>query len=113
MISLAARAMLSVCYVTVPTREIAIRLSRKLVSSKAAACVNIIPQITSVYEWEGKVEEAAEQLLMIKTQTATVPRVVAVVEEEGFAECPEVIATAITGGRQPYLDWVVDQTSER
>lgn len=56
-------------FVTVPSIEIAKSLASGLVSKKLAACVNIIPQITSVYEWEGKVNEDSELLLMIKTQS--------------------------------------------
>ncbi|KAL6259767.1 hypothetical protein P5V15_009681 [Pogonomyrmex californicus] len=62
----------SVAYVTVPNDEVAKRLARGLVENKLAACVNIIPQLTSIYEWEGKIQEEPELLLMIKTRTEKV-----------------------------------------
>uniref|UniRef100_A0A0C9RMW9 Cuta_2 protein n=1 Tax=Fopius arisanus TaxID=64838 RepID=A0A0C9RMW9_9HYME len=62
----------SVAYVTVPSDEIAKKLAHGIVKSQLAACVNIIPQVKSVYEWKGEVNEENELLLMIKTRTETV-----------------------------------------
>ncbi|KAG5683660.1 hypothetical protein PVAND_012927 [Polypedilum vanderplanki] len=59
----------SACFVTVPDLDVAKKLSHGIVSNKLAACVNIIPSITSVYEWEGKINEDSELLLMIKTKS--------------------------------------------
>ncbi|KYM86074.1 Protein CutA like protein [Atta colombica] len=53
----------SVAYVTVPDDAVAKRLARGLVENKLAACVNIIPRLTSIYEWEGKIQEESELLL--------------------------------------------------
>ncbi|KEG11336.1 divalent cation tolerance protein, partial [Trypanosoma grayi] len=69
--------MFSVCYVTTPSMEVARDLSRRLVLSKKVACVNIIPAVTSVFQWEGRVCEETECLMMVKTQTALVEEVIA------------------------------------
>merc|ERR1712087_16583 len=65
----------SMAFVTVPNMEVGRTLAHGLVKEKLVACVNIIPSLTSVYEWEGKVEEDGELLLMIKTQTSKVDAV--------------------------------------
>ncbi|XP_039287806.1 protein CutA homolog [Nilaparvata lugens] len=77
-----------------------------LVSNKLAACVNIIPQLTSVYEWEGKIQEDSELLLMIKTRSAKVEPLTKYVKENHPYSVCEVITTPITGGNQAYLDWI-------
>ena len=66
----------SVCYVTAPSKTVAESIASHLVATKAAACVNMLPGVTSVYTWQGKVEKDEELLLMIKTQTSVVPRLI-------------------------------------
>ncbi|XP_053545111.1 protein CutA isoform X1 [Bombina bombina] len=63
---------LSAAYVTCPNETVAKDIARGLVEKKLAACVNLIPQITSIYEWKGKIEEDNEILLMIKTRSSKV-----------------------------------------
>lgn len=60
------------CYVTVPSREVARGIAESLISSKLAACVNVIPGVESMYWWQGKMEVDNELLLMIKTREALV-----------------------------------------
>uniref|UniRef100_A0A0R3RJ81 Divalent-cation tolerance protein CutA n=1 Tax=Elaeophora elaphi TaxID=1147741 RepID=A0A0R3RJ81_9BILA len=60
----------SVAYVTVPNSITAQQIAREVVTGKYAACVNIVPTITSIYEWENKLEEDRETLLIIKTKSA-------------------------------------------
>ena len=62
----------SMAFVTAPTADVAKEMAGGLVSNKLAACVNIIPGITSVYEWEGKIENDSEVLMMIKTRTSRI-----------------------------------------
>jgi periplasmic divalent cation tolerance protein len=56
-----------IVYVTVPSAEVGKRIANEIVRERLAACVNILPQLTSIYEWKGKVEEENEAMLIIKT----------------------------------------------
>ncbi|XP_055324031.1 protein CutA homolog [Sitodiplosis mosellana] len=96
----------SICYVTTPNEESAKKLAGDLVSSKLAACVNILPNIQSVYEWEGKINEDLEYLLMIKTTTENVQELTTYVRENHPYSVAEVISVKIESGNPPYLDWI-------
>ncbi|XP_046736058.1 divalent-cation tolerance protein CutA isoform X1 [Diprion similis] len=96
----------SVAYVTVPSNEVAKNISRGLVKNKLAACVNIIPQITSIYEWKGEINEDQEILLMIKTRTEIVDALTKFIKENHPYEVCEVISLPIHNGNKQYLDWI-------
>lgn len=98
--------MYSVSYVTVPDDTVAKKIARGLVENKLAACVNIIPQLTSVYEWEGKVQEEPELLLMIKTRTDIVDALTKYVKENHPYTICEVISLPIEKGNMDYLNWI-------
>ncbi|XP_015604975.1 uncharacterized protein LOC107272382 [Cephus cinctus] len=96
----------SVAYVTVPTQEFAKKLAHDIVKSKLAACVNIIPQITSVYEWKNEINEDNELLLMIKTRTEVVPALTEFVKSKHPYDVCEVISLPIQNGNEQYLNWI-------
>ncbi len=75
-------------------------------SGKYAACVNILPGVTSVYEWQGKIENDSELLLMIKTRTERMADLTEYVNANHPYDVPEVISTTIEKGSQAYLDWI-------
>lgn len=77
-----------------------------MVEKRLAACVNLIPQITSIYEWKGKIEEDSEVLMMIKTQSSLVPALTEFVRSVHPYEVAEVIALPVEQGNPPYLHWV-------
>ena len=91
---------------TCPDLATAETLAKTLVEERLAACVNLLPGVTSVYRWEGSVEAAAEVLLVVKTSR----RVLAALESRVAAlhpyEVPEVVALDITAGLPAYLQWV-------
>merc|ERR1719318_2515783 len=96
----------SMAFVTSPNHDTAKSIAGGLVSGKLAACVNIIPGITSVYEWEGKIETDAEVLTMIKTRTSKIEELTEFVRKNHPYDVCEVITTSIEGGNQAYLDWL-------
>ncbi|XP_068106267.1 protein CutA isoform X2 [Hyperolius riggenbachi] len=97
---------LSAAYVTCPNDTVAKSIGRGLVERKLAACVNVIPQITSIYEWKGKIEEDSEVLLMIKTRSSKVPDLTEYVRSVHPYEVCEVISVPIEQGNPAYLSWV-------
>ncbi|XP_044001695.1 protein CutA homolog [Aphidius gifuensis] len=98
----------SVAYVTVPSIEIAKTLAHGVVKNKLAACVNIIPQITSIYEWKNEIQEDNELMLMIKTRTETVTSLTEFIKKNHPYEVCEVISLPIENGNQQYLNWIGD-----
>jgi len=70
--------------------------------------VNIIPGIKSVYEWQGKIEQDSELLLMIKTRSSRVDELSKYVRDNHPYDVAEVISIPIEGGNPPYLKWIAD-----
>ena len=92
------------------SQESARLIARRLVETGAAACVNIVPGATSIYRWQGKIEEAAEWMLVIKTRRDRFEAVQAELAANHPYEVPELIAIDIVDGLPAYLDWI-DQAS--
>ncbi len=97
--------------VTVPDMVSAKKIAEHVVESKNAACVNIIPGLTSVYRWEGKVNTDSELLLLIKTVRSTVAALKETVIDLHPYDVPEFIEIGINGGFEPYLDWISNETN--
>lgn len=98
---------------TAPDEVVAKKLAHGIISNKLAACVNIIPKITSIYEWDGKVNEDSEVLLMIKTTTSRVDDLAKYVRENHPYSVAEVISTPIENGNPPYLKWIGEMVQEK
>jgi periplasmic divalent cation tolerance protein len=94
-----------------PDRDAAMRLARALVEQRLAACVNVLSGCTSVYRWDGAVEEAEEVPVLIKTRAARYPEVEALIRELHPYELPEIIAVPVVRGLPEYLDWVAEETA--
>jgi periplasmic divalent cation tolerance protein len=84
--------------------------ARYLVEHKLAACVNCLPGVKSIYQWQGVVEEANEVSLLIKTTQACYGAVEAVIKSMHPYQVPEIIALPIASGWPPYLSWIVKET---
>ena len=95
----------SVVFIT-SRREEAEGIARALLEKRKAACVNIIPEVNSLFWWEGKLETESESLLVVKTKTTALPEVIKLVKSMHSYEVPEIIALPITGGNSDYLDWI-------
>src|ERR1700758_786228 len=90
---------------TAGSREEAGKIAHALVDRGLAACVNIVP-IESVYRWKGKVEEASECLLLIKTTANAFNPLRDAIAELHSYDLPECIAVAIEDGSEKYLQWI-------
>ena len=91
---------------TTSSQEEARRIANALVERRLAACVNIVSKIDSIYRWKGKVEEAQEWLLIIKTTAAGFERVRDVIRELHSYELPECVCVSIEDGGPEYLKWI-------
>ena len=91
---------------TAGSKEEASRIARTLVEEKTAACVNIVGPIESVYRWQGKVENAQEFLLLIKTTGSRSAAAMARIRELHSYDLPEAIEIGIDGGSAEYLKWI-------
>lgn len=100
------------CLCTCPDPACADTIATALVEERLAACVSRLPGLQSVYRWEGRVEQAGEVLLLIKTTTERLPALSARVQALHPYELPELIAVQAAGGLAPYLAWVAEQTRE-
>jgi periplasmic divalent cation tolerance protein len=87
------------------------KIARHLVENRMAACVNIIPQIASVYRWQGKVEEAREWLLQIKTTADAFEKVREAIAELHSYELPECVCLTVEDGSPGYLQWIADSVA--
>ena len=83
-------------------------LALQLVEQGVAACVNVIPQIHSVYRWKGKIENDSEQLLLIKTVEERLPDLRATLFAMHPYEVPEIIFVSVANGLPDYLRWVAE-----
>jgi len=94
-----------------PSQDIADSIANTLVDMELAACVNILPEISSVYRWQQKIERATEYQLQIKTTAKHYQRLEEQILKLHPYDVPEIIAIAITHGHQPYLDWIEQNTA--
>lgn len=93
-------------FCTCPDEETGIRIAETLVMERLAACVNRVPGLVSVYQWQNKVQQDAETLLLIKTTNARFDTLQARLRELHPYDLPEIVAMPVTKGLPEYLQWV-------
>lgn len=96
---------------TTGSLEGAQRIAHALVEQKLAACVNLIPNLTSIYHWQGATQTTSEVLLLIKTTTEHLTALETALRQLHAYEVPEFLVLPIEGGSQPYLDWLFASVS--
>ena len=83
-------------------------IAHALVELRLAACVNIIPRVSSVYQWQGEIEKSEEWLLVVKTTSGAFERVREAIEKLHSYELPECVCVAIEDGSPQYLQWIAE-----
>ena len=91
---------------TCDSEEAASALARTLVEQRLAACVNIVPGARSIYHWQGKLEDSAEWVLIIKSRRDLFERLREAIAKTHSYEVPEIIALPVVDGSEPYLAWL-------
>lgn len=101
-----------VVFCTCPDQEAGLRIAEYLVDRRLAACVNLLPGITSVYRWEGRRESAQELQLLIKTSVDRYPELEQALLALHPYELPEILAVPVVQGLATYLDWIAKCTKD-
>ena len=100
----------SVIYVTTKDKQQALDIGGSLVQDRLVACVNILDGMTSMYWWEGQVQQESEAVLIAKTRSDLVEEVIARIKSLHSYDCPCVISLPIPAGNEDYLKWIEQET---
>jgi len=98
-------------YCTCPDEQAGRELATYLVEQGLAGCVNVLPGITSIYKWHGKMQSGTEALLLIKCRSEKYPALETAIQGRHPYELAEIIAVSIDAGLPEYLDWIRDETN--
>jgi periplasmic divalent cation tolerance protein len=100
----------SLLYITTENENEARTIARALVESRVVACANILPGVSSLYWWDGEVQEGAETVLILKTRENLVSEVVERVKSLHSYDCPCIVSFDITNGNKDFLNWIDKET---
>jgi periplasmic divalent cation tolerance protein len=95
---------------TCPDESVAGRLAAGLVEKHLAACVNVMPQIRSIYRWDGDIQKDDESLMVVKTTTDAFSAVSDWLQGNHPYDVPEILALPVCAGSTDYMNWVLDET---
>ena len=96
-------------YMTVGSKEEAVKIGEELVRSRLAACVNILDNMNSVYLWEGELQNDAEVVMIAKTTEDRIPELIEKVKSMHSYDCPCIVRLPVLGGHRPFLDWIAEE----
>jgi len=100
-------------FVTCKSSAEARRIARAMVTSRLAACANVLPgKIESTYRWKGRVERARETLLLLKTTRRRWPKLRDAIRRAHSYDVPEIVALPIAAGLDKYLEWIGGSVEE-
>ncbi len=98
------------CYVTCASEGEALRIGRTVVEERLAACANLVPGVTSIYRWQGRIETTTEVALVLKTRASLVDALTARIKALHSYTVPCVVALPVRAGNPDYLAWLVAET---
>lgn len=102
-----------IVYCTVPSLETGMVIADDLVEGQYAACVSIVPGVTSIYRWKGGISRDIEMLLMIKSRKVNFGKIRERILSLHPYEVPEIISMDISDANNPYLTWISESTLPR
>ncbi len=93
-------------YTTAKTKTDAVKIASAIVDEGLAGCVNIIPELTSIYKWKGKTVKSKEYMLIVKTDRQKMGRIEKILKVLNSYDVPEFISVDISYGSKDYLAWL-------
>ena len=99
-------------YMTAGSLEEAKSIGQILVGQNLAACVNLFENMTSIYNWEDKLEEGHEVVMIAKTRKILMPKLIETVNRHHSYECPCILELPVQGGNPDFLQWIETETDE-
>ncbi len=90
----------------------AAKIGKELVSARLAACVNILDNMSSVYLWQGEIQEDTEVVMIAKTTEDRIPELIEKVRSMHSYDCPCIVSLPVLGGNQPFLDWIAAEVDD-
>ena len=103
--------MVAAVYTTIDNIQDGRKIAKMLVEEQLVACVNILPDIESIYRWKGKIEEDNEFVLIAKTVDDNIEKTIQRIKDLHSYELPDIIVLPIIGGLKEYLDYIVNETA--
>jgi periplasmic divalent cation tolerance protein len=97
-------------YVTASSKDEAIKIARIVVEERLAACANVFQPITSIYWWEGKMQEEGETSFILKTRAELVEALTQRIRALHSYSCPCVVALPVAAGNPAFLSWIENET---
>ena len=97
--------------VTTANHREAMRIAESVVEKRLAACGNVIPSVTSIFRWKGRVQKSGETLLIMKTTSRRYPALQRLIRSMHSYEVPEIIGLTAEKGLHPYVEWVHQETA--
>lgn len=95
-------------FVSCPDSNTAEQLAKSLVDERCATCVNLIPEVASIYRWQGEVQQETEVMMICKTTRQAFPKLEEFIKAEHPYELPEIAAVGVDQGLPEFLKWVAD-----
>jgi periplasmic divalent cation tolerance protein len=102
--------MVAIVYTTINNEQEARKIANILVEEQIVACVNIVPNVESIYRWKGNIEEEREFILIAKTVENNVTKAINRIREFHTSELPDIIVLPVIGGLEEYLEYVNRET---